>query len=57
MVMVQNDQLAYLTNQSEQYFKTHGITFDKLTLPDLQLDTPLFSYFFPRDMQQNELVL
>jgi hypothetical protein len=53
MVIVQNEQLSYLGTRPEDYFKQHPITYDKLSLPEQQLEYPLFSYFLPKDMLIN----
>ena len=40
-------------SRPEEYYKQHGITYDKLTLPEQQFTYPFFSYFLPKDMLTN----
>jgi hypothetical protein len=35
----------------------HGITYDKIVLPKLELSQPLFAFFYNQDMQLNEMWL
>jgi hypothetical protein len=54
---MKNDHLVFLNDMPQEYLQKHGIAYDLITIPYLEVKEPHFSYFFMLDMQKNEIML
>lgn len=56
MFAIRNQYLVYLRSKPQEYLNRHNITYDLITLPPITFDEPLFSFYFDRELQMNEIL-
>lgn len=56
MFAIRSQYLVYLRPKQQDYLTRHNITYDLITLPPIPFNEPLFSLYFDRELQMNEIL-